>query len=544
MRSFLALAALVGTALMTATPTLADVKSSLYPENWVPGFADAQGRFLHDFSYAGYHKSEIPLPVPQGQTFDVTKAPYNADNTGNADVTAAIQQALDAAANAGGGIVYLPEGTYKLTFIDPKHDYAIRLHSSNTVLKGDGLKKTHLYLDETVSRQKAVVLMRPDAPPWWFNKNGEGTLITQDLTKPTLTLPMSDVKGFTPGQLVVVRSDFTQGFIDDVKMTGKWLPTSNMRGITLLRRVVSVDPANSTLTIDAPTRYPMKTRDALRVYPLADANMRESALEGFSIAMKQNPKPGLEEEAYSKEGTAGYDVHMSSAVTISGAEDCWARDIGTYNPPGNPPNIDIHSHGLRLLYSRQVTITNCDFRNAEYHGGGGNGYLYTFSSNDCLIRDSIAVNGRHNFDFQNMWCIGNVAFHNTIRDGSLPSDYHMFLSTGNLVDNMTVDHDMLECRYRPYAKPLHGESGSQNVFWNTNGLSYSAKHHYVVDSRQFGIGYVIGTRGPANAVNTQTDDFIDCVGQGDELNPQSLWIDQLNRRTGEKKCGDARLAEP
>jgi hypothetical protein len=51
-----------------------------------------------------------------------------------------------------------------------------------------------------------------------------------------------------------------------------------------------------------------------------------------------------------------------------------------------------------------VTLANCDFRNAQYHGGGGNGYLYTFSGNDCLIRDSYAENGRHNYDFQNMWC--------------------------------------------------------------------------------------------------------------------------------------------
>ena len=39
-------------------------RSSLYPEDWTPGFADAQGRFLHDFSYAGYHKGEALIPAP------------------------------------------------------------------------------------------------------------------------------------------------------------------------------------------------------------------------------------------------------------------------------------------------------------------------------------------------------------------------------------------------------------------------------------------------------------------------------------------------
>jgi|GEM_PF-6384159 len=40
---------------------------------------------------------------------------YGADPTGQADSTSAIQSAIDAAGNAGGGVVYLKEGTYKLT---------------------------------------------------------------------------------------------------------------------------------------------------------------------------------------------------------------------------------------------------------------------------------------------------------------------------------------------------------------------------------------------------------------------------------------------
>ena len=51
-------------------------RSSLYPEDWQPGFADASGRFLHDFSYAGYARGEKPIPDKKGPVFDVTHAPY------------------------------------------------------------------------------------------------------------------------------------------------------------------------------------------------------------------------------------------------------------------------------------------------------------------------------------------------------------------------------------------------------------------------------------------------------------------------------------
>lgn len=54
-------------------------------------------------------------PRPAGrQLFDATAAPYNADRGGVVDASAAIQQALDAAGDAGGGTVYLPAGIYRV----------------------------------------------------------------------------------------------------------------------------------------------------------------------------------------------------------------------------------------------------------------------------------------------------------------------------------------------------------------------------------------------------------------------------------------------
>ena len=38
-------------------------RSALYPSGWTPGSTDAEGRGLPDFSYAGYHRGEDPLPT-------------------------------------------------------------------------------------------------------------------------------------------------------------------------------------------------------------------------------------------------------------------------------------------------------------------------------------------------------------------------------------------------------------------------------------------------------------------------------------------------
>lgn len=45
----------------------------------------------------------------------LTEAPYSADNTGKADVTAVLQKAIDDCAANGGGTVWLPKGEYRLT---------------------------------------------------------------------------------------------------------------------------------------------------------------------------------------------------------------------------------------------------------------------------------------------------------------------------------------------------------------------------------------------------------------------------------------------
>ena len=120
-------------------------RSDLYQSFWAPGYPDREGRFLHDFSYAGYKTGTTPLPetVP-GAYIDVTEAPYSADCTGAQDATNAIQAAIDAVAAAGGGTVYLPPGTYRLS-LRKGRECALQIGASNVLLKGAGMDKSFLF---------------------------------------------------------------------------------------------------------------------------------------------------------------------------------------------------------------------------------------------------------------------------------------------------------------------------------------------------------------------------------------------------------------
>jgi len=84
-----------------------------------------------------------------------TNAPYNADRTGKIDATLALQHALDDVAALGGGVVYLPEGRYRLNG-ELKIGYSVTLrgagsggadHAGETLLMACGAQGDKPLLD-------------------------------------------------------------------------------------------------------------------------------------------------------------------------------------------------------------------------------------------------------------------------------------------------------------------------------------------------------------------------------------------------------------
>ena len=517
-------------------------RSSLYPEDWKPGYKDAQGRFLHDFSYAGYHKGEKEISPATGNLTDVTLPPYNADNTGINDVTQAIQQALDDVGAAGGGVVYLPAGTYRITAADTS-SYCLRIAYDSTVLRGAGPGVTFLLNHQTNMRYKDIILVTGDYASW-FEPEGTTTSISFDIPELTRVIPVESVTGFNVGDQVILTSTPTPEFIAEHKMTGNWT-ASAIKGVAFLRRIDSIDIKNNLLIIDVPTRYLLKTRDDARVYH-AKAHISECGVENLSIGNLQNPNSGWEEEFYSVMGTGAYEVHNSHVIQFKYSENCWAKKVSTFKPSGNTEDFHILSNGLKLNQSRFITVDSCSFEKSQYEGGGGNGYMYTLESNDCLIKNSRANHGRHNYDFKYPYSNGNVILRCRGENARFASDFHMFLSMSNLFDACVMNGDYLESAFRPYGSSdaLHGYTSTQSVFYNTTGEAYHPDKNYIIDSRQFGWGYIIGTSGPASKViidpaegslngylyNTTPRDFTEGIGKGDDLRPVSLYLDQLDRR--------------
>ena len=513
-------------------------RSKLYPENWKPGFNDGQGRFLHDFSFAGYHQGEKEIPFIESNIIDVTQSPYNADNTGTNDVTSVIQQALNAVGISGGGVVYLPPGTYK---VKPGADAALLIKYDNTILRGAGVDSTFIFNSSNKMRQKSIIWMMSG---WstWSNSYGTTTNLRYDILLPTRVIPVNSVRGFKKGDDIILRTDGTADFIKEHLMTGFWTDWSAR--VMILRTIDTIDVENKFIYIDSPTRYFMKTRDNARIYH-AKKHIEECGIEHLSIGNIQSDKSGWGEEDYTVSGTGAYDVHGSHAIYLKYAQNCWIQNVNTYKPESNNDDFHLLSNCLIFNQCRGITADSCFFQKPQYEGGGGNGYMFTLSSNDCMVKNSRANHSRHNYDFKFPFSNGNVIYNCIGENSKYSSDFHMYLSMSNLFDVTTIDKDYLESTFRPWGGDvIHGYSSTQSVFYNTIGKAYHPDRDYIVDSRQFKHGYVIGTSGAANKVktgpvsgsingysyNTSPVDFVEGVGKGANLIPQSLYLDQLQRR--------------
>ncbi len=555
-------------------------RSALYPANWRPGFSiDGEGvpmekrRMLPDFSYAGYHRGEKPIPsTPPGAVFDVTK--FGATPDDQSDDTAAIKGALDAAAKAGGGIVMVPRGEFRVSLPSPDAKSALEIGGSGVVLRGaveNGQLVSKILNTSTQMRSKQVIRVAPQAGGSWFNEPKDAEKIVKlraDVLLPTQVLPVESVAPFKIGDWVMVAASTTAEWVAELGMnTEKYGWTANNpKGPMFCRQITAVDGAARTVSIDIPTRYALKMRDNARVYPIP-AMIQEAGIENLQMAMLENKTPGWGGLDFNKPGTGAYEIHASSLIVLQNAANCWIKRVETYNPgntgtnESNPKgNFHILSYGIGAILSRGITVADCVVSNPQYRGEGGNGYSYVLQGNDCLFVNCISNNARHSFSHKQMISSGNVITGCTSNTPSLALDFHMHLSMSNLIDNMTLNGDFIDAGVRPWGgKPLHGLTTSQSVFWNTRGLAYPKKEKFIVNSRQSGWGYVVGTSGPAravqvtpsNAVDVETGvadkngvlqpdwvegaprtDGIDDGRDGANLSPASLYRDQLGRRLG------------
>ena len=507
-------------------PGEAGWRSVLYPEDWTPAFTGEQGRFLHDFSYAGYHNGEGPLAADlPADTIDVV-ADHGADPSGASDATAAFQAAIDAASAAGGAVIEVPAGLYRV-------DGQLTVQASRVVLRGVGSADSKLWFTAFAGMSFkshvnfAGALQLSDEAP-----------LTADGEARAHTLQVADAAAYQVGDDVAVGWVVTPEFVAEHAMDGTWKVFNDQWQVFFWRTVTGVE--GDTLTLDVPLRYPARLRDQASVRRV-DGYLREVGVEGLGVA-----------------NAVGWDDAWAQdqvrVLSLRGVKDAWVRDVASFVSPGAPARglgagRHLQSSGIEVLQAKRVTISDSSLGHAQHRGDGGNGYLFEVSqSSEVLLRDCLGEAGRHNF-IQN-WGFGATGIvwlriHSkdgvsvALKDLDLGltglSEFHHSLATANLIDDSVLDDGWGAVNRNTYSSGA-GHSATESALWNPRGAG-------VIRSRQYGHGYVIGpdpnlsletSLGDPGAAGTAPEDFVERAPPDARgpLVPASLYEDQLARRLG------------
>jgi len=112
---------------------------------------------LPDFSYAGYHYGELPIPVITDHIINVTQNGIKSNTM--KDQTKEVQQLIDKVGASGGGVLYFPKGVYYFN-MNPREKQFLQINYSNIVLRGEvNDKNGTVFFDGNP-------LTQDDASPW------------------------------------------------------------------------------------------------------------------------------------------------------------------------------------------------------------------------------------------------------------------------------------------------------------------------------------------------------------------------------------------
>jgi hypothetical protein len=375
-------------------------------ERWDPA-----GR-LTDFSYAGYHRGERPLP---GRNADVSVKDFGAVGDGKADDTAAFQRAVKA---AGGKVIAIPPGRYVITDI-------IDLDESGTVLQGAGPQQTTLYvpvpLEKIRSNMGATTGGRPTSNySWsggilWARGSDDSTLlakVTAAARRGETELAVDRPERFSAGDFVRLdQLDDTNGTMTAHQYGGD---PGDFRLLQRVRqswtaRVVSVDRDAKRLVLDRPLRTDVRPAWQPTLYP-ARSSVEEVGIEHLAFEFPVEPYMGHFTEL-------GYN-----AIAFTGVRNSWVRNIeirqadsGMFISGGNNTVT-----GVTWISDRRRDPA----RNATGHHG------ITLSGTDLLLDD---------FDFRTKFIhditmsrgsAGNVVMGG--RGEDLTFDHHKYANHANL----------------------------------------------------------------------------------------------------------------
>ena len=334
---------------------------------------------LPDFSYAGYHFSEKPIPdvTKTSKLFRVTD--YGAKPNDAAFDDAGIQAAIRAAEqHAGGGVVFFPSGKY-LIAPDEDKEKQIRITKSGIVLKGSGSGPGGTQIHQ--------VHMRVNGRQFLFRHEKLETrklsTITRDAPRESFWIEVADAASLQVGQDVVVKHKseaYTRHYFAPLDLKPQWTRLFGQKGGMQISEIHTIEQiAGKKVKFKNPLHLDIKLVQAAPFELHTYASMEECGVEDilFTSNWKEYPEDFLHHK------NAIHD-NAYMALGMEYAKNSWVRNCvfqdwndGIFFRAGygvSVLNVTFKGKkGHTSVHARTgygVLIRDCHFNGAQHHGAG------------------------------------------------------------------------------------------------------------------------------------------------------------------------------
>jgi len=191
-------------AAMSATPVW---------EQFVEARKTGAEPVLPDYSWAGYMDSEVPIPDVAGPIFDVTK--YGAVGDDNVSDQKAIRDAIAAAQEAGGGVVFFPPGKFLMNTFDDDGKPTF-ITTGNIVLRGSGMAEggtivqmVNCFPPDDPDKMYSTPFLITFLPKFENPEQGTFAKVTDDARRETFSVTVDSTARLRVGQRVTLAMQST-----------------------------------------------------------------------------------------------------------------------------------------------------------------------------------------------------------------------------------------------------------------------------------------------------------------------------------------------
>ena len=315
---------------------------------------------------------------------DVTDPLYGAKGDGATDDTAAIQKAIDAASNAGGGTVIIPSGTYLIDATTHKGSWG-----------GD--------ISGLMMRSNVTVLMADDTVMQAMDNDLQGYTI--------FTLKQVENVNISGGVLVGNRRAS-----DDDNPEGEWGAGVNIvssKNVVIENVTAQNFRGDGFLIQDGGNQPKVRTENIVLNNVTADNNLRQglSILDGDNIKVLHS----VFKNTNGLYPGAGIDVEPEDGNSVNNLEIAYSEIINNYNA------------GVLFLSeaNKDESITNVNFHN-NLISGNGKGGVYADGLTESSITDNII---EHNSSYAVR--LLPTSSQNTVSNNNLPMEKGRIINLGN-----------------------------------------------------------------------------------------------------------------